>query len=128
MARRIPAVPGRPPKRTLERPVERPAAAGEKLQKVLARAGVGSRREMERWIDEGRITVDGRAAQRGARVAHTQRICIDGRPLPRPPRVPKARVILYHKPEGEVTTRTDPDGRATVFDRLPVLRHARWIA
>lgn len=102
--------------------------AGEKLQKVLARAGVGSRREMERWIDEGRITVDGRAAKRGDRVSPQQRIRIDGRALPPATLAPKARVILYHKPEGEVTTRSDPEGRATVFDRLPTLRHGRWIA
>jgi len=98
------------------------------LQKVLARAGVGSRREMERWIDEGRVTIDGRAAKRGDRVTREQRIHIDGRALPSATFAPKARVILYHKPEGELTTRSDPEGRATVFDRLPALRHGRWIA
>lgn len=101
---------------------------GEKLQKVLARAGVGSRREMERWIAEGRITVDGRPAKLGDRVRPGQRLRIDGRSLPTPTLTPKPRVLLYHKPEGEMTTRSDPEGRPTVFDNLPAIRHGRWIA
>jgi len=103
-------------------------AADEKLQKVLARAGVGSRREMERWIEEGRITVDGRAAKLGDRVQSGQRLRIDGRLLPSPTLAPKPRVLLYHKPEGEMTTRSDPQGRPTVFDNLPSIRHGRWVA
>lgn len=83
---------------------------------------------MERWIAEGRITVDGRAAQLGDRVRAGQRLCIDGRALPTPTLTPKPRVLLYHKPEGEVTTRGDPEGRPTVFDNLPPIRHGRWIA
>lgn len=102
--------------------------AGEKLQKVLARAGAGSRREMERWIVEGRVTIDGRAAKLGDRVSPNQTIRIDGRAIPAHATTPKARVLLYHKPEGEVTTRSDPEGRPTVFDNLPVLKHGRWIA
>lgn len=100
----------------------------EKLQKVLARAGVGSRREMERWIEQGRITIDGRPAQLGDRVRPGQRLCIDGRPIPTPALAPKQRVLMYHKPEGEVTTRRDPENRKTVFDNLPPIRHGRWIA
>jgi 23S rRNA pseudouridine2605 synthase len=101
----------------------------EKLQKVLARAGAGSRRAIERWIEEGRVTVDGRTAQIGDRVRSGQRLRIDGRLVPASAvATPKARVLLYHKPEGEVTTRGDPQGRPTVFDNLPGIRHGRWIA
>ena len=101
---------------------------GEKLQKVLARAGIGSRRGMERWIAEGRITVDGKPAKLGDRVSPDQVIRVDGRALPRHGLTPKPRVILYHKPEGEVCTRSDPEGRPTVFENLPTLRNGRWIA
>lgn len=127
MVRRIPAARGRHRKNSTVGPGA-PAAAGEKLQKVLARAGVGSRREMERWIDEGRVTIDGQAAKRGDRVSPQQQIRVDGRALPRATLTPKARVLLYHKPEGEVTSRADPEGRPTVFDKLPTLRHGRWVA
>jgi 23S rRNA pseudouridine2605 synthase len=109
------------------RPPHRPVS-DEKLQKVLARAGAGSRREMERWIEEGRVTVDGRVAHLGDRVRAGQRLQIDGRSVPTPALTPKPRVLLYHKPEGEVTTRSDPQGRPTVFDNLPTIRHGRWIA
>lgn len=104
------------------------AQHGEKLQKVLARAGVGSRREMERWIEQGRLTIDGQPAKIGDRVRSGQRLCIDGRPLPQATLSPKQRVLIYHKPEGELTTRSDPEGRATVFNNLPPIRQGRWIA
>jgi len=101
----------------------------EKLQKVLARAGVGSRREMERWIADGRIKVDGRAATLGDRVDADARITVDGRPLGRRgAEGPRRRVIAYYKPAGEVTTRSDPEGRPTVFSRLPPVEKGRWIA
>jgi 23S rRNA pseudouridine2605 synthase len=100
----------------------------EKLQKVLARAGIGSRREMERWIEEGRISVDGALATLGQRVDPGQAISIDGRPLSGGAVAgARQRTILYHKPDGELCTRNDPAGRPTIFDRLPVLRNARWI-
>jgi 23S rRNA pseudouridine2605 synthase len=100
----------------------------EKLQKVLARAGIGSRREMERWIEEGRISIDGRKATLGDRVEPTQTIRIDGQIVSSvATRAGRPRVIIYHKPEGELCTRKDPEGRPTIFDHLPVLRHARWI-
>src|SRR6266566_1837667 len=99
----------------------------EKLQKVLARAGMGSRRQIEQWIEEGRVTVDGRTAAIGERVEPSAHIAIDGRVVPLTDLVPKPRVLVYHKPEGEVCTRSDPQGRATVFDNLPTLRHGRWI-
>lgn len=100
---------------------------GEKLQKVLARAGFGSRREMEERIRQGRVRVDGRKAQLGDRVDADTVITVDGRPVERARREPPSRVIVYNKPEGEVVTRRDPEGRPTVFRRLPRVR-GRWIA
>ena len=101
--------------------------AGEKLQKVLARAGLGSRREMERWIEQGRISVNGKVAGLGDRVDSRDRLAVDGRPLA--PQAPQdVRCILYHKPPGEVCSRDDPEGRRTVFERLPRLKSGRWIS
>ncbi|MDG2939099.1 23S rRNA pseudouridine(2605) synthase RluB [Bisgaard Taxon 10/6] len=112
-------------------PVERKAVAGEKLQKVLARAGRGSRREIEGIIAEGRVSVDGKIATLGDRVIlHSGlKIRIDGH-LVNLTGVQKdiCRVLMYYKPEGELCTRHDPEGRATVFDRLPRLTGSRWIA
>jgi len=99
----------------------------EKLQKVLARAGLGSRREMERWIEDGRIAINGRVAKLGDRVDEQVRITVDGRPLDPAPAV-QTRCILYHKPAGEVCSRKDPEGRRTVFERLPKLKSGRWIS
>lgn len=100
---------------------------GEKLQKVLARTGLGSRREMERWIEEGRVSVEGKPARLGDRVDDRARITVDGRPLDRSP-AQETRCILYHKPTGEVCSRRDPQGRRTVFERLPKLKSGRWIS
>lgn len=108
-------------------PVGVPSTAGEKLQKVLARAGLGSRREMERWIEAGRVTVDGAAATLGDRVGGDARIAVDGKPLRATP-PGEARCLLYHKPPGEVCSRSDPEGRRTVFERLPKLHRGRWIS
>jgi 23S rRNA pseudouridine2605 synthase len=100
----------------------------EKLQKVLARAGLGSRRELERWIEEGRVSVDGRPAALGARVSPGQDVRVDGRPVRLEPEgTGPARVLVYHKPDGEVCTRRDPAGRPTVFDRLPPIANGRWV-
>ena len=100
---------------------------GEKLQKVLARAGLGSRREMERWIEAGRIQVDGRQARLGDRVTDDIAISVDGKAVT-PAEAQKTRVLLYHKPRGEVSSRKDPEGRNTVFDHLPKLKKGRWIS
>lgn len=101
----------------------------EKLQKVLARSGVGSRREMESWINAGRVTIDGKVATLGDRVLATQAVRVDGHPVKLAAETDQiCRVIAYHKPEGEICSRTDPEGRPTVFDRLPKMRGARWIA
>ncbi|MEL0167552.1 MAG: 23S rRNA pseudouridine(2605) synthase RluB [Pseudomonadaceae bacterium] len=103
-------------------------APGEKLQKVLARMGLGSRREVEGWIAAGRVSVNGQPAELGCRVDSMDQISIDERPLRRDLSSEVVRrVMLYNKPEGEVCTRDDPEGRPTVFDRLPRLKHGRWI-
>jgi 23S rRNA pseudouridine2605 synthase len=101
--------------------------AGEKLQKVLARTGLGSRREMETWIQSRRVEVNGKIATLGDRVDDKARISVDGKPLDRAP-AQQTRCILYHKPTGEVCTRDDPQGRRTVFQRLPKLKTGRWIS
>ncbi|MCK0744478.1 23S rRNA pseudouridine(2605) synthase RluB [Chromohalobacter nigrandesensis] len=101
----------------------------EKLQKVLARAGFGSRREMETAISDGRVKVNGQVATLGDRIETRDRVTFDERPvnLRDAEEVPR-RVIMYNKPEGELCTRRDPEGRRTVFDRLPRLKGERWIA
>ena len=108
-------------------PEEKRPPAGEKLQKVLARTGVGSRREMESWIEAGRVTVNGKVARLGDRVDDRARLAVDGKPLERSP-ASETRCILYHKPVGEVCIRDDPQGRRTVFQRLPRLKSGRWIS
>jgi len=101
----------------------------ERLQKVLARAGYGSRRQLEELIRVGRITLNGAVAELGARVAPTDKVCIDGRPVSVRLALTtrRCRVLLYHKPPGEVSTRSDPEKRPTVFDSLPTLKTGRWI-
>ncbi len=101
----------------------------ERLQKVLARAGFGSRREIEEWIRAGRITVNGKPAELGVSVGARDRVCVDGRPVTlAAPAAQTARTLIYHKPAGELTTRRDEAGRPTVFDSLPRLRNGRWIS
>ncbi|MGO4707495.1 S4 domain-containing protein, partial [Microvirga sp. 2MCAF38] len=103
----------------------------EKLQKVLARAGHGSRREIETMISAGRVSVDGKIATLGDRVEvdKSMKIRIDGHIVAITESATEVcRVLAYYKPEGELCTRNDPEGRPTVFDRLPRLRGARWVA
>ena len=100
---------------------------GQKLQKVLANLGLGSRRKMERWIEEGRVTVDGSVATLGDRVHAGQALRLDGKPL-EVGAADQVRVLLYHKPVREVCSRDDPEGRKTVFERLPKLKSGRWIS
>ncbi|MGB0473759.1 MAG: 23S rRNA pseudouridine(2605) synthase RluB [Porticoccaceae bacterium] len=99
----------------------------EKLQKILAAAGLGSRRELERWIVDGRVSVNGSIATLGDRAEATDRIMVDGRPV-KTNKSESPRVLMYSKPEGEVCTTSDPDGRPTVFDALPKINSGRWIA
>ena len=100
---------------------------GQKLQKVLANLGLGSRRKMEHWIEEGRVTVDGSVATLGDRVYPGQALRLDGKPL-EVDAAEQVRVLLYHKPVREVCSRDDPEGRKTVFERLPKLKSGRWIS
>jgi len=101
----------------------------EKLQKVLARAGKGSRRELEKYISDGRVNVNGKTAYLGDRVDGTEQIRIDGHPVTLKAKDDDiCRVLMYNKPEGEMCTRKDPEGRPTVFDRLPPLDASRWVA
>ncbi len=100
----------------------------EKLQKVLARAGLGSRRTMEQWIEAGRVTVNGEVARLGKRVTPDDTIRVDGRRLTAEQTAPRRiRVLAYHKPVGEICSRGDPEGRPTLFEHLPRLRTGRWI-
>ena len=101
----------------------------EKLQKVLARSGHGSRREIEAKISAGRIRVNGKVARLGERIDADAQVRIDGHEAQiKPEEAVICRVLMYHKPEGELCTRKDPEGRPTVYDRLPKLSGARWVA
>jgi 23S rRNA pseudouridine2605 synthase len=101
---------------------------GEKLQKVLAQAGFGSRRTMEEWIEAGRVSVNGEPATLGMRVVAGDLVKVDRRTIRVGEKVRAVRILLYHKPEGEIVSRDDPDKRASVFDKLPKLRGQKWIA
>ncbi len=100
----------------------------ERVQKVLANAGLGSRREIEGWIKQGRVIVDGKPARLGDRLSGNEKISLDGRVL----RLPGAKrrrnyFLAYHKPAGEITSRADPEGRATIFDDIRPPPHGRWV-
>ena len=141
MARSKPKKPqqkAKPQKRRSARPsVDRGSAklaeqapATVKLQKHLADLGVASRRELERWISAGRISVDGQLATLGLRVTGSERILVDGKPTGREPRAGESlqpRVLLLNKAEGVICTHKDPEGRRTVFADLPRLRTGRWV-
>ena len=101
---------------------------GEKLQKVLAQAGFGSRRLMEEWISGGRVSVNGAPATLGMRVLEGDLVKAERRTIRVGEQAHNARILLYHKPEGEIVSRDDPEKRASVFDKLPKLRGQKWIA
>jgi 23S rRNA pseudouridine2605 synthase len=109
------------PKRVLAAEADAP-----KLHKVLAQAGVGSRRDMEEMILAGRITVNGEPAHIGQRISFGDRIAVGGKPIKLRIAPPPARVLAYHKPAGEVVTHDDPQQRPTVFRRLPRLQQGKW--
>jgi len=102
-------------------------ASGDKLQKVLASLGYGSRRQMEDWIRAGRVRVNGEPAHLGQRVTAEDDILVDGK-APRRRAADWARVLVYNKPAGEICTRQDPEGRPTVYRALPPLKRGRWIS
>lgn len=101
----------------------------EKLHKVLARTGIGSRRQLETWIVDGRVKVNGKRAELGQRVELSDKISVDGKPIAATDqqRRTQPQVILYNKPEGRICTRSDPKNRPTVFEHLPKLNNARWV-
>lgn len=99
-----------------------------KLHKVLAEAGMGSRREMEELIVAGRVTVNGEPAHIGQRILPADQVRINGKPVRRKIASKPPRVLLYHKPAGEIVSHSDPEGRASVFDKLPTMKTAKWLA
>ncbi len=99
----------------------------ERIQKVLAREGIASRRQIDQYLEEGRIQVNGRVARPGDRIAGNEKLSLDGKPLRLARHRPRPKLLMYHKPVGEVSTREDPQGRPTVYRKLPGLQHGRWI-
>jgi 23S rRNA pseudouridine2605 synthase len=106
--------------------VLRPEPDAPKLQKVLAQSGVGSRRDIEQMIEDGRISVNGEVAHIGQRVSFGDKIAVSGKQIRVRIQPPPARILAYHKPTGEVVTHEDPQNRPTVFRRLPRLQHGKW--
>ena len=98
----------------------------QRLQKLIAQAGLASRRQAEAWIEAGRVQVNGKLAKLGDRAASDDVVTVDGQPLPEG--AGSCQVLVYHKPAGQITSRSDERERPTVFDDLPELSHGRWIA
>ena len=111
------------PKRVLSADDDAP-----KLHKVLAEAGMGSRRDMEELIVAGRVSVNGEPAHIGQRIMPTDQVRINGKPVKRKLANKPPRVLLYHKPTGEIVSHADPEGRPSVFDKLPPMKTAKWLA
>lgn len=128
----------RDPQRTIKRPTtnftpiaqdpDAPALPTQRLHKLLALSGLGSRRDMEALIASGRVTINGQVATLGAGVTEHDIVRVDSRPVRLPFEPELAKVLIYHKPEGEIVSQDDPEGRASVFDKLPKVRGAKWIA
>ena len=117
--------------RVVAKPVRRDLTADDdapKLHKVLAEAGLGSRRDMEELIVAGRVSVNGEPAHIGQRILPTDQVRINGKPLQRRLSNKPPRVLVYHKPAGEIVSTSDPEGRPSVFDRLPTMKAAKWLA
>lgn len=125
----------KPPKpRHPNTPTPRPPATelagdGERIQKVLSRAGLGSRREIEQWIADGALRINSQPVKLGDRLREGDQLTINGRPVNYARRLEQTpRVLLYHKPAGELVTRRDPEGRPVIFTQLPRMKEGRWIA
>jgi 23S rRNA pseudouridine2605 synthase len=116
--------PATSPRKSLEPAPAAEPGKGERLQKILAAAGLGSRREIETWIEAGRVSVAGRVAKLGDRASPADEVAVDGKAV-KTTAENQPRVLLYHKPVGEMVTRSDPQGRPTVFSSLPA---GRWVA
>lgn len=99
-----------------------------KLHKVLAEAGLGSRRDMEDLIVAGRVSVNGEPAHIGQRILPSDAVRINGKLIQRKVSTKPPRVLVYHKPAGEIVSQDDPEGRPTVFDRLPTMKAGKWLA
>ena len=112
----------------LEADPDAPAAPTQRLHKLLALAGLGSRRDMEELIASGRVTVNGKVATVGMGVTEHDVVRLDSRPLRLPFEAELPQVLIYHKPEGEIVSQDDPEGRASVFDKLPKIKQGKWIA
>ncbi|WP_432422180.1 pseudouridine synthase [Robbsia betulipollinis] len=121
-------LPGRGRKPAPVKRVLAPDDDAPKLHKVLAEAGMGSRREMEELIVAGRVTVNGEPAHIGQRILPADQVRINGKPVRRKLASKPPRVLLYHKPAGEIVSHSDPEGRASVFDKLPSMKTAKWLA
>ena len=119
---------GRGRKQAAPKRVLAPDDDAPKLHKVLAEAGMGSRREMEELIVAGRVTVNGEPAHIGQRILPADQVRINGKPVRRKVASRPPRVLLYHKPAGEIVSHADPEGRASVFDKLPPMKTAKWLA
>lgn len=128
----------RDPQRTVRRPTTNftkvatdpnaPPEPTQRLHKLLALAGLGSRRDMETLIASGRVTVNGQVATVGTGVTQHDVVRLDSRPLRLQFEPELPQVLIYHKPEGEIVSQDDPEGRASVFDKLPKVKHGKWIA
>ena len=103
-----------------------PGDTPQRLQKLIAQAGLASRRQAEAWIEAGRVQINGRLAKLGDRAISDDVVTVDGRPLPEGEEI--CQVLAYHKPAGQITSRSDERGRPTVFDNLPELLRGRWVA
>ena len=99
----------------------------ERIQKVLARLGLGSRRKLEVAIQEGRIKVNNKVAKLGDRIAIGDKVTFDGKKVTLSSSGQELRIVMYHKPVGQVVTRHDPEGRETVFSALPEIKNGRWV-
>ncbi len=124
------AIPRRPKTNftKLEADPNAPPEPTQRLHKLLALAGLGSRRDMEELIASGRITINGETAKVGAAVTQHDVVRLDSRPLRLPFEAELPQVLIYHKPEGEIVSQDDPEGRASVFDKLPRIKQGKWIA